>query len=167
MKVTSEGIINGVILDKYGKRGTQFYKNGIPSCSLPFCIEEAPKETVSFAIVLEDKDAFPVTKGFSWIHWTACNITKTKIEENASQTDKEMIQGLNSWTSIQGGSQREEDCCCYGGMGAPDAPHIYELHVFALDTKLELKKGFLMNQLYREIDGHILAQFTLKGRYDN
>ena len=61
MNVTSSGIKNGMIEPQYGKRGTQFNENHIPTFSLPFRVENAPKETVSLAIILEDKDAYPVT----------------------------------------------------------------------------------------------------------
>lgn len=167
MKVISDGIQEGKILDRFGKRGTQINAAGIVTYSLPFTILDAPQGTVSFAIVLEDKDAIPVTGGFSWIHWTACNITRTEIKENESQTSRDFVQGLNSWTSIQGGNLPKEACCCYGGMGAPDRPHIYELHVFALDRMLDLKEGYWANALYHEMEGHILDQFTLKGQYDD
>ena len=53
MIVTSTGIVNGVIEEKYGANGTQFNENGMPSYSLPLKIEGAPDETVSFAIVLD------------------------------------------------------------------------------------------------------------------
>lgn len=167
MKITSTGITNGRIDDKYGKRGTQFNENGIPTYSLPFKIEDSPNEAVSYAIVLEDKDAYPVSGGFSWIHWTAANITRTEIMENESQMAADFVQGVNSWTSIQGEQQSKELSSVYGGMAPPDAPHLYELHVFALDTKLDLENGFLMNNLYKKMDGHILAQYTLKGTYNN
>lgn len=167
MKVTSTGIVNGVIADQYGKRGTQFNEHGMPTYSLPLKIENSPKGTVSYALVLEDKDAFPVSGGFSWIHWTAANITRTEIKENESQTATDFVQGVNSWTSIQGGQQSAELSSFYGGMAPPDAPHVYELHVFALDKMLNLKKGFHMNELYKQMDGHILAQYTLKGNYKN
>lgn len=167
MKVTSSGIINGVIKPEYGNRGTQFNENNVPTFSLPFQIEGAPEGTVSFAIVLEDKDAYPVTGGFVWIHWLAANITRTEIRENESQTATDFIQGRNSWTSIQGGRQSVELSSYYGGMTPPDRPHMYELHVYALDKMLEVKNGFLLNELYREMDGHILAEDTIKGIYDN
>ena len=51
MIVTSTGIIDGVIQDQYGGRGTQFNENGVPTFSLPLKIEEAPEGTVSFAVV--------------------------------------------------------------------------------------------------------------------
>ena len=167
MKVTSTGILNGLIDDKYGKYGEKHNENGVPTYSLPFKIENSPEGTVSYAVVLEDKDAYPVSGGFSWIHWTAANIIKTEIFENESKTATDFIQGLNSWTSMQGGNQSPELSSFYGGMAPPNAPHVYELHVYALDTLLELDNGFLMNILYKKMDGHILAQYTLKGEYRN
>lgn len=166
MIVTSSGLVNGVFDAKYGKHGTAFNENGMPTCSIPFKIEDAPAGTVTYALVLEDKDAYPVSGGFSWIHWTAANITRTNILENESQTATDFVQGVNSWTSMQGGGQSAALSSFYGGMAPPDAPHLYELHVFALDTALDLEPGFLMNVLYRKMDGHILAQYTLKGLYN-
>lgn len=167
MIVTSTGLINGEFEKKYGKHGTEFNENGIPTCSFPFKIQDAPEGTRSYALVLEDKDAFPISGGFSWIHWTAANITRTEILENESQTATDFIQGMNSWISMQGSSQSAELSSFYGGMAPPDAPHLYELHMFALDTVLPLESGFLMNDLYKKMDGHILDQYTLKGTYVN
>ena len=115
MNVTSSGIMNGVIQPQYGGHGMQFNENGIPTYSLPFAVEDAPQGTVSVAIVLEDKDAYPVTGGFAWIHWLAANITRFEIKENESQTAEDFVQGRNSWTSIQGGEQSTELSCYYGG----------------------------------------------------
>ena len=167
MKVTSTGIVNGIIDPKYGKYGEAFNENGMPTYSLPLKIENAPKGTVSYALVLEDKDAYPVSGGFAWIHWMAANLTRTELLENESQTATDFVQGSNSWTSMQGGQQSRELSSFYGGMAPPDAPHLYELHVYALDTTLTLKNGFYLNELYKAMDGHVLAQYTLKGTYNN
>jgi hypothetical protein len=167
MNVTSSGIINGVIQPQYGGHGTQFNENNIPTFSLPFKVENAPKETVSLAIVLEDKDAYQVTGGFAWIHWLAANIIRFEIKDNESQTATDFVQGRNSWTSIQGGEQSAALSSYYGGMTPPDQPHIYELHVYAIDTMLDIGQGFLLNELYRAMEGHILAEYTLKGIYKN
>lgn len=67
MYVTSTEIVNGIIENRFGERGTQFNENGIPTYSLPVKFENAPEGTCSFALVLEDKDAYPVTGGFVWI----------------------------------------------------------------------------------------------------
>ena len=167
MIVTSTGITNGLINDKYGKRGTHFNKNGIPNYSIPLKIEHSPKDTVSYALVLEDKDSYPVTEGFVWIHWIVANLTRTELLENESITAGDIVQGSNSWTSVQGGKQSKDDSSFYGGMGSPDAPHIYEIHVYALNKMLDLEKGFLLNELYRKMDGHIIDSFTLKGLYED
>lgn len=167
MTVTSTGITDGKIDAKYGKHGDSFNENGMPTYSLPFAIENAPKDTVSYAIMLEDKDAFPVSGGFSWIHWTAANINRTEILENESITATDFVQGANSWMSKQGGNQSRELSSFYGGMAPPDAPHTYELHVYALDTMLELDNGFNMNDMYKQMSGHILDSYTLTGVYNN
>ncbi len=167
MKIISQGITNGVIEDKYGKHGSHFNAHGVPTYSLPFEILDAPAGTKSFALLLEDKDAFPVSGGFSWIHWVAANITRTNILENESQTATDFVQGLNSWISAQGGSQNKDLSSYYGGMAPPNEPHTYELHVYALDCLLDLENGFMMHEMFRQMDGHILAQATLKGVYRN
>ncbi len=166
MIVTSTGIVNGMIQDQFGGRGMQFNENGVPTYSLPLKIENVPKCTHSFALVLEDKDAYPITGGFAWIHWLAANITRHELKENESQTAKDFVQGCNSWTSIQGNNQSKELSSFYGGMTPPDQAHIYELHIFALDKLLNLASGFYLNELYREMDGHILETYTLKGIYN-
>lgn len=165
MKVTSNGIVNGVIKSQYGAHGEHFNENKIPTYSLPIKIENAPKNTISYAIIIEDKDAYPVTKGFSWIHWLAANITRNELLDNESQTATDFIQGANSYMSKLGGNQSRELSSFYGGMQPPDKAHIYEIHVFALDKLLNLENGFLLNELYHEMDGHILCEATLKDSY--
>lgn len=166
MIVTSTGIINGIIQDKFGGRGTQFNENGVPTYSLPLKIEDVPEGTRSVALVLEDKDAYPVTGGFTWVHWLAANITRHELKENESQTATDFVQGCNSWISIQGNQQSKELSCYYGGMTPPDQTHTYELHIYALDKLLNLTTGFYLNELYHEMEGHILEKYTLKGAYD-
>ena len=165
MQITSSGIHNGVIDDVYGGRGEAFNANGMPTYSLPYRVSDYPKETVSFALVLEDKDAYPVTGGFVWIHWLAANITRDELKENESQSAHDFVQGANSWMSAQGGRQSRELSSFYGGMTPPNGDHMYELTVYALDTKLELENGFLLNELFWQMEGHILAQATVKGLY--
>lgn len=165
MIVTSTGIINGFISKKYGGYGTQFNENNVPSYSLPFKIENASENTSSFAFVLEDKDAYPVV-GFTWIHWLGANLKKSEVKENESQTAADFIQGANSWISVQGNQQDREQASYYGGMAPPDKAHTYELHIFALDKVLDLKRGFYLNELYEKMDGHILEEAVLKGIYE-
>lgn len=166
MRVTSTGIIDGVIQDRYGKRG-ELYDFGMPACSMPLEFHDAPEETKTFAIFLEDKDAYPVSGGFAWVHWLAANIEGAALPEDASRTMRDvMVQGANSWTSMQGGSNPPARCSCYGGMACPDRGHLYEINVYALDAELDLSDGFLLNDLFHAIDGHVLDHAVLKGWYE-
>lgn len=168
MKVTSSGIVGGVIEDRFGCRG-EVNEKGIPSRSLPLKFQDAPEGTVSYALMIEDKDAFPVSGGFAWIHWMAANITSNELLEDASRNNPDFVQGVNSWISIQGGSHPEEVCSRYGGMAPPEGhgTHVYEIKVYALDTMLDLKDGFHLNQMYHGMEGHILDEAVLKGKYTN
>lgn len=176
MIITSSAIINGIIQDKYGKRGQvfkdkygklkqEFNDGDMPTNSIPIKIEEAPKNTVSYCVFIEDKDAIPVC-GVSWIHWAIANLTKDEIKENESIAAKDFIQGINSWYGAVYGFQREH-AVGYGGMTPPDKRHKYHITVFALDTKLNLKNGFFVNELFEAMEGHIIEQETIGAIYYN
>ncbi|MDY3938677.1 MAG: YbhB/YbcL family Raf kinase inhibitor-like protein [Spirochaetia bacterium] len=158
---------DGFIADMYGYNDTErLDEAGMPVYSIPFEIKNAPEGTVSFALMMEDKDAFPVSQGFSWIHWTAANIKDTVIPAGAGSQDADFVQGVNSWWSSLGGSRPAEEVSCYGGPAPYDGKvHTYELHVYALDCDLPLENGFLMNELFHSMEGHILASYTLKAKY--
>ena len=168
MVVTSTAVdAKGFLADKYGYNDkTQLDAKEMPITSFPFEIKNAPKGTKSYAVFLEDKDAFPVSKGFSWIHWVAANITTTKVAENASKNKPNFVQGMNSWWSSLGGSRDAKEVSYYGGPAPYDGKvHTYEMHVYALDKKLNLQNGFLMNEMFKQMEGHILDQYTLKFKY--
>lgn len=164
MQVTTTAIQNGYFADQYGKRGTQFSPNGMPTYSIPFDIQNAPKETKSFVVVLEDKDAITAS-GFVWIHWLVANLKRTSVAENESISAKDFVQGANSWASVLGKFDIEE-ASYYGGMAPPNCKHRYELIVYALDCELNLPQGFRFNDLHFAMQGHILAQASLMGWYD-
>lgn len=91
MQVTTSAITNGEFADKYGKRGSQFSENGMPTYSIPFEISGAPEGTQSFAVVLEDKDAITAS-GFVWIHWLIADLTRTSVAENDSIAATDYVQ---------------------------------------------------------------------------
>lgn len=165
MTVTSTGIINGVIADQYGSKGTQFGPGGMPTYSLPLKISNAPQGTVSYAIIIDDHDAIPLF-GFTWVHWVVANLEKNELAANESLQAKDFVQGANSWYGKLGGLDAIA-ASVYGGMAPPDKAHTYNIKVYALDTKLPLENGFFLNQLYHGMEGHILAQTVLKGAYAN
>nr|WP_254323016.1 YbhB/YbcL family Raf kinase inhibitor-like protein [Neisseria subflava] len=154
MKVSSKAIVNGEFEDKYGKRGSQFSPSGMPSYSIPFEIEDAPEGTKSFAVVLEDKDAISAS-GFVWTHWLISDLKRTSVAENESISATDFTQGANTWASALGKFEIEE-ASFYGGMAPPNNRHRYELIVYALDTVLDLPRGFRFNELHFAMQGHVL-----------
>lgn len=166
MKVTSSAIVDGIMDPEYGKYSSQI-SPVTKRCnrSFPLKIEEAPEGTVSFAIIMEDKDAIPIN-GYSWIHWVAANLTRTELADNESLTANDFVQGVNSLCGRIVNLDRK-DAIGYQGPGAPERPHIYETHVFALDTLLDLQQGFTMDELWWKMKGHILDQYTMEGKYIN
>ena len=165
MQVHTSAIENGVFHDSFGKRGSDFSPNGMPSRSIPFSISDAPAGTQSYAVVLDDKDAVTAA-GFVWIHWLIADLTATSVPENDSIAAQGYTQGANSWASVLGELSIAE-ASAYGGMVPPNYPHRYDLTVYALDTQLNLPQGFRYNDLHYAMQGHILATASVTGTYSN
>ncbi|MCP1659609.1 YbhB/YbcL family Raf kinase inhibitor-like protein [Neisseria perflava] len=164
MKVTIPALVNGEFPDQYGKRGSQFSPGGMPTYSIPFDISDAPADTKSFAVVLEDKDAITAS-GFVWTHWLIADLKRTSVAENESQSATDYTQGANSWASVLGKLDLDE-ASYYGGMAPPNCRHRYELIVYALDTELNLPRSFRFNDLHFAMQGHILESASAMGTYD-
>ena len=164
MKVESDAFRNGVIADKYGKRGSQFGAAGMPALSFPLKISEAPAGTASYAIIFDDPDAVGPC-GFTWVHWLVAGLKDGELPEDASRTRTDLIQGANSW--YLHGTDDRAAASCYGGPAPPDRPHTYVLTVLALDFIPVLKNGFDAAALEKVADTHVLAKAVLKGRYSN
>ena len=149
MELITSAIVDGKILDKYGKRGDL-------TLSMPFEFRNYPENTVSFALIIEDYDAIEVC-GYDYIHWLVCNISGDRLRENASILSKEyFIQGVNS---------NNENS--YIGMAPPDRTHTYDITLYALDSRLGLKDGFTYSDLQSKMQGHVLAKVNVKATYDN
>lgn len=163
MRIESKGIVGGRIADKYGAKGKDFTPGGMSSLSIPFTIHDSPEGTVAYAVIFDDDDAVTAC-GFTWVHWLISDLEKTVVEEDASRKDKSLIQGVTSWHSCAGGLTKKE-AAAYGGPAPPNGEHRYTLKVYALDRKLGLKNGFLLNELKRAMDGRVLARAQIIGAY--
>lgn len=155
MRLSSQGIIDGVIADSYGAHGTQKV-GSTPTLSLPLLVEGVPEDTVCYALQMLDPDSEPLC-GYQWVHWMATNFTETALPENASIDQAyNMAQGRNDFGENG-----------YGGPTPPDKPHTYLLTVYALDEALPLEDGFSKEEFTSALDGHILAEATIAGSYSN
>ena len=162
MKVSSSAIVDGRIQDRYGLKGDVFV-NGMPGLSMPFEISDAPEGTESFAVIFDDYDAVPVC-GFCWVHWTISDLRKTSVKEGESHNGPDFTEGCNSWHSVAGENTIEQ-ATGYGGPAPPNCEHRYTFKVYALDTVLDLKRGFRLNELYFAMQGHVLAHAKRVGLY--
>lgn len=162
MKVVCPAIHDGWFGDEYGAKGDRFV-NGMPSLSPGFEIIDAPKGTKSFAVIFDDYDACSAS-GFLWVHWMISDLKGTSVKEGASHNDPPFTEGANSWFSALGDLDREK-ATGYGGPAPPNGTHRYTLKVFALDTVLDLPRGFRLNDLYFAMDGHVIGHCKIIGKY--
>lgn len=117
---------------------------------------DPPAATLSFALIMDDPDA-PVG---TWVHWVLYDLPPgaRDLPENVAKQEQLPTgarQGRNDFRKIG-----------YGGpCPPPGKPHRYFFKLYALDTKLDLKSGASKADAERTMQGHILAQSQLIGRY--
>ncbi|MEW5996034.1 MAG: YbhB/YbcL family Raf kinase inhibitor-like protein [Candidatus Micrarchaeota archaeon] len=108
-----------------------------------------PNGTNSLALVMDDPDAPTGT----FVHWVAWNIPsgiRTVPEDSSPGVD-----GTNDFGRTG-----------YGGPCPPPGPaHNYRFRIYALDATLNLSTGSTRAQLDSAMQGHILAQAELRGKY--
>ena len=159
--------IDGYLPDKYGKYADPINKNNNhPKVSFPIKIIEIPKNTKTWALTFVDFDAVPVC-GFVWIHWLAANIPSNikYLPENASLNNEiSMVQGSNSSAGKLIGQPDILQSHRYIGPTPPDKDHIYTLTIYALDTTLDLKDGYWLNDFLKKSENHIIKTNTLNIR---
>lgn len=115
-----------------------------------------PAGTKSFALISDDPDA-PVG---TWVHWVVYNIpvTVSQLEE-----------GLGNQTTISDGTKQGITDFGRPGYGGPcpppGKPHRYYFKLYALDTLLALPEHQTKSTLLQAMQGHILAEAELIGRY--
>jgi Raf kinase inhibitor-like YbhB/YbcL family protein len=119
-----------------------------PDVSPALSIEDIPAGTVSLALVMDDPDA---PRG-TWDHWVVFDIpTDARIPEGVAELG---TPGSNSWGHTG-----------YGGPCPPGGTHRYFFVAYALDTRLGLAPGADKAAVLDAIEGHVLAEATLMGRY--
>jgi len=116
--------------------------------SPPLNIEGVPEQTQSLVIIVDDPDAPAGT----WTHWVVFNIDpkNTLIAENNIPG----MQGMNDFKQNN-----------YGGPSPPSGIHRYFFKVYALDIKLDIGEGALLDNVKNAMNGHILAEGEIVGKY--
>ena len=117
--------------------------------SPPLTINGIPDGTAALVLIVDDPDAPRET----WDHWVAYDIPPDRaIPEGV---DRLGTGGRNSWGRTG-----------YGGpCPPPGSSHRYIFQVFAIDTMLGLPEGVDKSAVLNAIQGHILDEAELIGRY--
>jgi Raf kinase inhibitor-like YbhB/YbcL family protein len=115
----------------------------------------APEGTKTFALICDDPDAPMGT----WVHWVIFNLPAKTNQLSENIPSKEVLpdgakQGKNDFGRVG-----------YGGPCPPAGIHRYYFKIYALDDELDLKAGVTKAELLKAMDGHILAEAQLMGRY--
>jgi Raf kinase inhibitor-like YbhB/YbcL family protein len=123
--------------------------------SPPLAWTAAPEHTKSFALICDDPDAPAGT----WVHWVIFNLPGEMRELPENIPSRKSLangakQGLNDFHQIG-----------YGGPYPPHGEHRYFFKLYALDAKLDLDAGLKKANLLKAIEGHILAESKLLGKY--
>ncbi len=119
-------------------------------------IDGVPENAKSLVLTMDDPDApKSIRPDGVWDHWLVWNIPPqtSVISEGATP---EGVVGKNT-----GGRFGYQSPC------PPDREHRYFFKIYALDTELDLpKETTTKNNLLAVMEGHILAQAELMGRYN-
>ncbi|MHC4575359.1 MAG: YbhB/YbcL family Raf kinase inhibitor-like protein [Planctomycetota bacterium] len=148
IKVTSPAFEEGgFIPSKYTADGEDI--------SPPLRWDGVPDGTQSIALISDDPDA-PVG---TWVHWVLFNLPPQTLElpENVPP-DRNLANGAAQGTNDFGRIG-------YGGPAPPSGTHRYFFKIYALDTRLELAAGVKKRQLLKAMEGRILGEGQLMGKY--
>ena len=123
--------------------------------SPPLKWNDPPKGTKSLVLISDDPDA---PMGI-WVHWVVYNIHASVKEfpENIPSSDvidNSAIQGITDFRKVG-----------YGGPCPPSGTHRYFFKLYALDTTLSIGPGATKKQVVDAMEGHVLAEGQLMGRY--
>jgi len=124
--------------------------------SPPLTWTSGPEGTKAFALICDDPDAPMGT----WVHWVLFNLPAniTELRENVPperELEGGAKQGMNDFRKIG-----------YGGPCPPGGTHRYFFKLYALDVEINLEAGATKEELLNAMEGHILAEAQLMGRYE-
>ena len=148
IKVTSPAFVEGgMIPSKYTCDGEDI--------SPPIEWDGIPEGAQTIALISDDPDAPMGT----WVHWVLYNLpADTRRLEEGIPANEVLTTGAKQGTTDFGRVG-------YGGPCPPGGTHRYFFKVYALDALVEPAPAATKEQLLTAIQGHVLAQGQLMGKY--
>jgi hypothetical protein len=125
------------------------------NASPPLAWTGVPRAARSLALIVEDPDA----PGGSYVHWVLFNLPAevTSLPEGIAP------HGIVANGARQGMTSAQH--IGYVGPCPPSGTHRYVFTLSALDTRLDLDPGATKRNVIEAMQGHILDESTLIGRY--
>lgn len=118
--------------------------------SPPLVFEEVPANAKSLVLIMDDPDA----PNRTFNHWILFNVP-ANVEDIREDAPPIMAsQGRNDYGEIG-----------YGGPKPPSGEHRYFFRLYALDAELPLLRGARRGEVEAAMQGHILEQAELMGRF--
>jgi len=123
--------------------------------SPPLQWDGVPEGARSIALICDDPDAPMGT----FVHWVLFNLPAATRELTEDvPADKTLPNGARQGIADFGRIG-------YGGPCPPSGTHRYFFKIYALDMELALKAGAGKRELLKAMEGHILGQGQLIGKY--
>jgi Raf kinase inhibitor-like YbhB/YbcL family protein len=148
IKITSPAFEDGALIPpKYTCDGADV--------SPPLTWDAGPEGTRSFALICDDPDAPMGT----WVHWVLFNLPADT---------RELAEKVPADDTLPGGARQgisDFRRVGYGGPCPPGGTHRYYFKIYALDAEADLPAGAGKRDLLKAMEGHILAQGQLIGKY--
>jgi Raf kinase inhibitor-like YbhB/YbcL family protein len=114
-----------------------------------------PEGAQSLAFICDDPDAPMGT----WVHWVLFNLPPDISELHAEIPPEKILKNNARHGKNDFGKSG------YGGPCPPSGTHRYFFKLYALDTIIDLESGITKAQLLEAMEGHILDEGQLMGRY--
>jgi Raf kinase inhibitor-like YbhB/YbcL family protein len=151
---TMEIQITSAAFDEGGMIPSKYTCDG-DDISPPLKWDSVPDGTKSIALISDDPDAPMGT----WVHWVLYNLPADKTElPQAFPADDKLPDGTRQGITDFGKTG-------YGGPCPPSGTHRYYFKIYALNTVIESSEVLNKKSLLKKMEGHILAQGQLMGKY--
>ena len=127
-----------------------------PDTSPELAWTDPPAGTEALALIVDDPDA----PGGTFVHWVLYDLpASTRSLAEGQAPDRQFSSGARQGQNDFGRIGYKGPCPPKGTL------HHYFFKLYALDAKTNLKAGASKAKLDRAMDGHILAQAQVVGRF--
>ena len=146
--------ITSSVFEDGGLIGAKYTCDGA-DMSPPLRWDVVPESTKSIALICDDPDAPMGT----FVHWVIFGLP--------AET-RELAENIPSDETLPNGAKQGKSDfgrIGYGGPCPPSGTHRYFFKIYALDTEVDLAAGASKRELVKAMEGHILGQGQLIGKY--